>query len=123
MDKQFPGDAFHYRATVEMPVDEMNLDNLEKKTRLIAAALNLRVQGKPAFTFYTGPAVTLVVFLAESHIIIGTYPEDGVVEFSMACCKILDPWRVEYLIHKYFGKVQGESDWHIKTKPGWGFDF
>lgn len=120
MDKNTPGGAFVAAVTIKYAPGLMMISVVESVLKQFAQNLGLTPK-RHIFQMYGDDvrAFTSLWFLEESHVILETYPEDGIVELQLGSCKAIDRERFYAAIEFFFGPVVGQPVDAMKTSKGW----
>lgn len=123
MSKNTKGGVFFGGCTITMPKKNMSIEHLLPRLKEVVKDIGLtfrRFDYEPYDSIKNPQALTLMVYLQESHVILECYPEDGVVEFQIGSCKEVKPIELEKSIKKNLGKISSASEWNYKHNVyGW----
>jgi S-adenosylmethionine/arginine decarboxylase-like enzyme len=75
----------HFVAVIKSEQFENSIERIEDAAQSIASDMNLNVVKKLSHMF-SPQGITLVYILSESHLIIHTWPESGVVHVDLVTC-------------------------------------
>ena len=94
---------------------------VEVCVREVAALAGMTILGIMSYDLANAhgqePGVSVVVLLAESHIAIHTWPEEGVVTADIYSCRPFDTERVKECLRGYFG-ITAFGDVHLLERFG-----
>lgn len=77
--------ANHYVALIKLKLDDESLGFIESLAQDLIADLDLKIVKKISHTFHP-KGITLAFILSESHLLIHTWPEFGLIHIDLVTC-------------------------------------
>ena len=103
MTKQSIPTINQYIALIRLKLINDSLDSIEEIAQELIANLDLKVVKKTTHTYYPS-GITLAYILSESHLLIHTWPEFGIVHIDLVTCSYRSEKEVESSLKALFSE-------------------
>jgi len=105
-------------ATLRYSRTDHSTATLKKFGYFLANAIELKSIGHDGFV-YTPHGETIIIYLAESHIAIETYPEHGIVELEISSCRPFSDTPVFRSVERFGMEILSRTVVHKTQEHKW----
>ena len=98
----------HYVALVRLKLADESLGFIESLAQDLVADLDLKIVKKISHTFHP-KGITLALILSESHLLVHTWPELGLIHIDLVTCSYRDKKEFENSLKGVFSEQKVKS--------------